>query len=78
RLFRAGGVIGAFLMLKYLITLRSKTRRCLARTKKSPILQNSRKTSSRSLADCVGCVCGYKDGALMKSNDYPAMKAFIR
>ncbi|MEE0816022.1 MAG: hypothetical protein U0M13_10200, partial [Desulfovibrio fairfieldensis] len=58
--------------------LRSKTCRCLARTKKSPILQNSRKTSPRSLADCVGCVRGFKEGTRMDANEYPTIKAFIR
>ena len=79
RLFRAGGVIGAFLLLTYLSMFRAKTRRCLAHTKKSPILQNSRKTSPAHLPTASAAFAGMrKEDSLMETNEYPMIEAFIQ
>ena len=61
------------------VGFRAKTRRCLAHTKKSPILQNSRKTSPAHLPTASAAFAGMrKEDSLMETNEYPMIEAFIQ
>ena len=75
RLFRAGGVIGAFLLLTYLSMFRAKTRAALPARKNRQFCKIPAKAAPAHLTTVSAAFAGMrKEDSRMEANEYPPIE----